>query len=157
MKLRNLTGQRFGKLTALECVGSNGTGQARWLCVCDCGEFVIVRGTNLLTGNSKSCGCERSRKSKHGMIKTALYRVWANIKTCCYNEYNKRYKYYGARGIVMCDEWRNDFVAFYDWAIENGYKEEKLPNGRNKWTLKRIDVNGNYEPNNCQWVKRSRK
>ena len=85
-------------------------------------------------------------RKTHGMSKNKFYQVWNGIKQRCYNENNKQYKNYGERGIKVCDEWINNFEAFYDWSINNGYKEGLQ--------IDRIDVNGNYEPNNCRWVDR---
>ena len=87
---------------------------------------------------------EKRRNSKHGMKRTRLYNIWSNIIMRCTNKNNDCYERYGGRGILICSEWRNEFLSFYKWSIENGYAENL--------EIDRINVNGNYEPNNCRWT-----
>ena len=81
---------------------------------------------------------------KHGLYKSRIYKIWETMKHRCYCTGQTSYRYYGGRGITVCDEWRNDFKEFYDWAMSNGYSDEL--------TLDRVESSGNYEPTNCRWV-----
>lgn len=155
-------GKRFGRLTVVERVDNalnpNGKSVIRYRCKCDCGNETIVRKVHLTNGKIVSCGCFHKEqlgkiRRKHGFShKERLYSVWLDIKDRCYNKNNNHYHCYGGRGIIVCDEWKNDYKSFRDWCMSNGYKEEIRESGRNNLTIDRINVDGNYEPDNCRFI-----
>lgn len=152
MKAKDYTGERFGKLLVIGVSErKDKTGHKFYRCLCDCGKEKDISGSHLATGASKSCGCEvgssaKKRNTTHGMSHSRLFSIWMGMKKRCTNANDRSYKHYGGRGINICDEWKADFMSFYDWSINNGYTEDL--------SIDRIDVNGNYEPSNCRWVSR---
>jgi hypothetical protein len=144
--MRELKGNRFGRLVAISRVMHNG--KYKWNCLCDCGNVTYVYTSNLTTEHTTSCGCLHKEKFRpqttHNLTKHPLYKRWNDIKYRCYNPNATKYDRYGGRGIEMCQEWLEDFTAFYNWAIENGYSKEL--------TIDRINNDGDYEPSNCQWI-----
>lgn len=148
-------GMKKNFLTVKEIARFPKSGHRAFLCECDCGNRKLIEPVHWERGIVKSCGCKRSELLSEILSKEnpvngiRIYRVYMGMKSRCYNPNSDSYRNYGARGISVCDEWLNDFWKFYEWAYANGYDENA------EWgecTIERKDVNGNYEPSNCEWI-----
>jgi hypothetical protein len=142
---KDVTGEKFGKLVALKCIGINKHRKSLWECKCECGNTTIVTINRLTCGRTKSCGCIANKYGTDARYEgkpTRLYTIWNGMKRRCMNKNNKDYFRYGGKGVSICAEWVNDFTIFHAWAMSNGYTDSL--------TIDRKDVNGNYEPLNCR-------
>ena len=154
--IKDETGKRYGRLLVLERDMSIKSRQARWKCLCDCGEVVSVLGRYLRRGSTKSCGCLhdsyeylKGRTTFGALYKEypKIYRKWTFLKQKIFNPNNPQYKNYGAKGVTICKEWCS-FDSFLQWALQNGYKE--------KYSLERIDTEKGFCPTNCRWTEKQR-
>lgn len=140
METKVKIGDRYGRLVVVEQTDKRRDGCIVFLCECDCGKMHEVASTNLTRGKVRSCGCSQSVSAN--MSRTPTYKTWAHAKDMCYNANNRQYKNYGARGIRMCERWRDSFKRFLE---DMGERPSKAH------CLCRIDINGHYEPKNCKW------
>ena len=146
-QVKDITGQKFGRLTAVKYVGPGPNGKSIFQFRCDCGELLITAGRYVKLGKTRSCGCLQKeltviRSTTHGKCYSREYYSWQHLKDRCYNKNNKDYKNYGGRGVTVCDRWLETFENFF---ADMG----RCPEG---FSLDRENNDKGYGPDNCRWA-----
>ena len=145
---KNVIGQKFGRLLVVSDSGERKGGYTMWNCQCDCGNIIKVKSGLLYKGTTQSCGCYQKETAskihnKHHATCKRLLNIWYAMRQRCGRKENDNYKWYGQRGIRICDEW-SSYQAFETWALAHGYTDNL--------SIDRIDNDKNYSPDNCMWV-----
>ncbi len=155
MQVIDLQGESFGRLRVLDRLGRTACGGARWLCLCACGRLHVAASTDLRRGVVRSCGCATSEfiaeaKTTHGHTRagavTPEYSAWRLMLSRCRQETNVNFRYYGGRGIRVCEEWQRSFEQFL---------ADVGPKPSPEYSIDRVDFNGHYEPGNVRWATRA--
>lgn len=145
-----MIGKIFNDLTVIgqyeTYISPHGKKATQWLCKCKCGNTTVVRRNKLVGNYTKSCGCKQfiglPNNKTHGLSKNNIYAIWSNMKARCNNPKHEKFKDYGGRGIKVCKEWNDSFINFLN---DMGFQPNK------SYSIDRIDVDGNYCPENCKW------